>query len=114
MTPEPTTPATSNKEIGNTRIVNIKINFRRGNEGRYIWSKQKYFIAETPKINAVLGLITKRLDERVIFDKVQDVLNNYVLKNFRKAEDMVEIITDLKDPVTNFNTKHIPDDLIEK
>ena len=78
------------------------------------WSEKKYFKVETPKLNAVLGLVTKRLDQGVIFDKFQDVLKNYFLNKFRKAEDIVEIITDLNDPVNNFNTKHMPGDITEK
>ena len=65
-------------------------------------------------LNAVLGLINKRLYQGVKFDKFQDILNNYVLRNFRKAENIVETITNLNDPVTNFDRKHMPDDLTEK
>ena len=36
---------------------------------------------------------------------------NYVLKNFHKAEDIVEMVTKLEDPCTNFETKHMPKDL---
>ena len=112
--PEPTTPATTNKETGNTCIVNRKGNFRRGNKGGSRWSDQKDFMGETPKLKYVLGLITERLDQGVTFDKFQDILKNHVLKNLRKAEDMVEISTDLNNLVINFDTKHIPDDLTKK
>ena len=78
------------------------------------WLEQKYFKGETTNLNAVLGLITQRLDQGVTFEKFQDVLKNCVLKNFRKAEDIVEIIIYLNDPVTNFVTNQIPDDLTEK
>ena len=73
--------------------------------------EQNYFKGETPKLNSILSLITKRLDRGVTFDMFQDVLKNCVLKNFRKSEYMVEIITDLNDPVTNLDTKHMPDDI---
>ena len=76
--------------------------------------KKKYFNRETPELNTVIGLITERLDQGVTFDKFQFLLNNYVLKNFRNAEDIVEIIIDLNDEVTNFDTKHMPDELTEK
>ena len=33
------------------------------------------------------------------------------MKNFHQAEDIVEMVTNLKDPCTNFKTKHIPKDL---
>ena len=67
-----------------------------------------------PNLNAVLKLIAKRLDQGVTFKKVKDVLKNYVLNNNRKEEYVVEIITDVNNPDTNFDTKHMPDDLIEK
>ena len=54
------------------------------------------------------------MDQGVTFDRFQYVLKNYVLKNFRKAEEIVQIITDLNDPVANFDTKHMPGDLTEK
>ena len=54
------------------------------------------------------------MGQGVTFDKLQDVLHNYVLNNFRKAEGIVEIITYLDNPVRNFYTMHMPDDLTEK
>ena len=68
--------------------------------------EQKDFKRETPKLNAVLGLITKRLDQGVTFEKFQNVL-----KNFHKAEDIVEMVTDLNDPFPNFETKNMPKEL---
>ena len=54
------------------------------------------------------------MEQGVTFDKFQDFLKNYFLNNLIKEEDIVEIITYLKDPVTNVDTKHIPDDLTKK
>ena len=68
--------ATKNKETGNNRRGNIKGTFRHRNEGGSSWSEQKYFKGDMPKINAVLSLIIKRLDQGVTFDKFQDVLKN--------------------------------------
>ena len=73
--------------------------------------EQKYFKGETPELNSVLGLITERLDQCVTFEKFQDVLKNYVPKNFHKAEDIVEMVTNLKDVFPNFEKKHMPKDL---
>ena len=114
MTPKPTTPATTNRETVNTRIGNRKGNLRRVNKGGAIWLGQNYFKGEMTNLNSIIGLITKRLEQGATYKNLQDVLNNYVLNNFRKAEDIVEIITDLNDPVTNFCTKHMPDDRTEK
>ena len=67
-----------------------------------------------PELNTVLVIITKIMNQVVTFEKFQDFLKNCSLKNFRKAEDIVEIITDLNDPGTNFDTKHMPGDLTKK
>ena len=67
-----------------------------------------------PNLNAVIGLINEILNQWVTFDKLQDVLKNYVLKNFRKADDIVEIIKYLNNPVMKFDTKHMPDYLTEE
>ena len=96
------TPAPMGNEIGRTYKGNRRGSSRRGNEGGTRGSEQKYFKGETPELNSVLGLITERLDQGVTFEKFQDVLKNYVLKNFHKAEDIVEMVTNLKYPFTNF------------
>ena len=84
---------------------------RRGNEGGTRVSEQKDFRRKAPELNAVLRLIIKRLDQGVTFDKFQDVLKNYVLENLHKAEDIVEMVTDLNNPFPNFETKHMPKEL---
>ena len=42
---------------------------------------------------------------------LQDVLKNYVLKNFHKAEEIIEMVTDLNDLFPNFETKHMSKEL---
>ena len=79
---------------------------RRGNEGGMSRPEQKDFSGETPELNAVLGLITKRLDQGVTFDKVQNVL-----KKYHKAEEIIEMATYLNDLFPNFENKHIPKEL---
>ena len=107
-TPASTMPAPMNNERGNNYRGNRRGNSNRGNEGGTRESEQKHFRGETPELNVVLRLITERLDQGVTFEKFQDILNNYVLKNFHKAEDIFEMVTDLNDPFSNFNTKHMP------
>ena len=70
--------------------------------------REKDFKGETPELNVVLGLNTERLDQGVTFKIFQDVLRNYVLKNFHKDEDIVEMVTDLNNPFPNIETKHMP------
>ena len=67
-----------------------------------------------PELNTVLVVITKIMNQVVTFEKFQDFLKNCSLKNFRKAEDIVEILIDINNSVTNFDTKNMPDDLTEK
>ena len=110
-TPAPATPTPTNKESGNNRRGNRRGNLRRGNEGGTSRSEQKDFRGETPDFNAVLGLINERLDQGVTFDKFQDVLKNYILKSFHKAEYIDEMMNDMKDPFPNFKNKHMPKEL---
>ena len=77
-------------------------------------SEKNYIKGEKPELNAVFDLITERMHQRVIFDKLQDILKNYTLNNFRKAEDIVQIITDLNNSVTSFDTNQMTDDLTRK
>ena len=102
MTPIPT----SNKS-GKTYRGNRRGSSRRGNEGGTRGSEQKDFKGETPELNAVLGLITEILDQGVTLEKSQEVLKNYVLNNFHKAEDIVEMVTNLKDPFPNFDPSSV-------
>ena len=109
---EPTTPAPSSSasetptptinDIGNTYIGNRRGSSRRGNKGGTRGLEQKDFKVETPELNAVLGLITEKLDQGVTFEKFQDVLKNYVLKNLHKAAVIVEMVKNLKYPFPNF------------
>ena len=63
-----TTPTPTSNESGSTYKGNRKGNSRRGNEGGTRGSEQKYFKGETPELNAILGLITERLDQGVTFE----------------------------------------------
>ena len=105
------TPTPTSNESRNTYRGNRRGNSRRGNEGGTRGSEQKYFKGETPELNAVLGLITEMLTQGVTYEKFQEVMKNYVLKYFHKAEDIVEMVTNLKYPFPNFETKHMPKDL---
>ena len=83
------TPTPTSNESGYTYKGNRGGSSRSGNKGGTRGLEQKYFKGETPELNAVLGLITERLDQGVTFKNFQDILKNYVLKNFHKAEDIV-------------------------
>jgi len=76
--------------------------------------KNREFTGETPELGAILGLLTERLDNGVQFDKFQNKIKNYVLKNFKKAEDIMELIVELKDPTIFFESKHILADLTDE
>ena len=110
--PAPATPASAtltptNNKSGNKYRGNRRGNSKCGNEGGTRGSEQKYFRGETPELNVVIGLIREILDQGVTFENFQDVLKNYVLKNFHKVKDKVEIVTDLNDPFPNLDTKYI-------
>ena len=56
----------------------------------------------------------RKTGDRVIWDELQEKSENYNLKNFRHADDVVCIATDLEDPSTPFLerkiTKYLPED----
>ena len=106
-TPASTTLTLTNNESGNKYRANRRRNSKRGNKGGTRGSEQKDFSGETPELNVVLGLIIEILDQGVTFENSQDVLKNYVLNNFQKAQDIVEVVTDLNDPLTNLMNKHM-------
>jgi len=54
------------------------------------------------------------LDIGVPFDKFQDKIKNYVLKNFKKAEDIIKLIIELKNPTILFESKHMLADLTDE
>ena len=101
----------TNNKSGNNYRINQRGNSKRGNKGGTRGSDQKDFRGETLELNVVLRRITERLDQGVTFEKFQDVLKNYVLKNFHKSEDIVEMVTDMNDPFPNFKTKYMPKEL---
>ena len=116
--PAPTTPASAtltptNKDSRSNYRGNQRGNSKCGNEGGMRGSEQKYFRGETPELNVVLGIITERMDQGVTFENFQDVLKKYVLKNFHKVEDIFEMVTYLNDPFPNFETKHMPKEIIK-
>ena len=79
------TPTPTNNKSGNNYRGNRRGNSKCGNEGGTRRSEQKDFRGETPELNAVLGIITERMDQGVTLENFQDVLKNYVLNNFHKA-----------------------------
>ena len=44
----------------------------------------------------------------VTWDKFCDKFNNYILKDFRHAEDVVCIVTDTQDQTMYFEARHMP------
>ena len=76
-----------------------------------IMSESRSFVGETPELGAVVGLLSERLDKGVTMEQFQEKLKLYVLKNYKKGEDVVTLVEDLVDPRIDFETKHAPADL---
>ena len=74
----------------------------------------RQFRGETPSIDAVLSLSTERIDKSVPFEIFQEKIKNYVLKELKRGEDIVSLVTDLKNPMEEFNTEHSPTDPTEE
>jgi len=69
------------------------------------------FAGDTPKLDAVLSLISERPDKEVSFEKFQERLKIYILKNFERSENVVKLVTNLEDPTDGFENTHMPPDL---
>ena len=108
-TPASAAPTSTNNESRNNYRGNRRGNSKRENEGGTRGSEQKNFRGETPELNVFLGIIIESLDQGVTFEKFQDVL-----KNFHKTENIVEMVTDLNDPLPKFGTKHMPKERTKK
>ena len=57
--------------------------------------------------------MSERLEKGVSFDKFQEKVKHYALKNYNHAEDVVELIMKLKDPIKDFEAKYASQDLSE-
>jgi len=76
-----------------------------------VFSDNRMFTRETQEIDAVIGLTSERLDKGIIFEVFQECIKNYVLKSFKKAEDVITLIIDLKYPKQEFEEKYAPETL---
>ena len=86
-----------------------RYNFRRANG-----NENKKFEGETAELGVFLWLHSERLDKGVPFKQFQDNLKNYILKNFGGTEDIVNAVTTLVDPTSNFKAIHSPADLTDE
>ena len=68
----------------------------------------KDFVGETKDVEAVLTLVTEKVDKGVMFERFQETLKTYVLKNLENWEDLVSLIMKLEDPTSVFEDKHAP------
>jgi hypothetical protein len=57
-----------------------------------------------------VGLLSERLDKGVTMEQFQEKLKLYVLKNYKKGEDVVTLVEDLVDPRIDLENKHAPAD----
>lgn len=99
-----------NTETNTLRNRSSRRNFRNaGPSSRVI----RDFSGETKDVETVLTLVTEKFYKGVTLDRFQETLKNYVPKNMENGEDLVPIITKLKDPTTIFEDNHAPKDLTE-
>ena len=106
-TDENATPST--REGSNTNRRNANRGNRRNNTAPIPGTRN--FAGETPELDAVIGLLSEKLDKGVTLEQLQEKLKNYALKNLDKADDIIILITDFKDPNNGFESKYLPTDL---
>ena len=88
--PPARTPPTTQETNNNDEVRAPRINIRRGyNNDMSSSAALRQFRGETPDIDAVLCLSTERIDKNVPFEIFQKKIKNYVLKEFKRAEDIV-------------------------
>jgi len=102
----PTNQMDSTREEANTNKNNAKkTDFKRND---FQSSELNSFTGETPELDLVLSLLSEKVDKGVTFDVFQERLKNHVIKNFNKAEDVTSLITELTDPMTDFELNNAP------
>ena len=72
------------------------------------------FVGETTELGGVIRLVSVKIDKKNYCGKILEKLKNYVLKNFKHAENVVCVPTDLTDPTINFESKFMSSDLTEE
>jgi len=116
MSEAPQTTQFSPNEDKNEDIGATKNNARK-NGGRFLknneYAQVQFFLGDTPKLDAVLSIVSERPEKGVSFEKFQEKLKVYVLKNFHKGQDVIKLIMDLEDPLPDFESNNAPTDLPE-
>jgi len=83
--------------------------FRRYNENGVMYNQElQKFNGETPELDAVLGLLTEKMEKGDMFDRFQEKIETYALRNNKHAEDVICLITKLVDPMSDFEARHMP------
>ena len=90
-----------------------KHRYRRKHDSNHHSSSVTYFVGETPNIDRILCLLSEKLERGVTWDKFHGKFNNYILKKFRHAEEVVCIATDMEDQTTAFEAIHTTEDLTQ-
>ena len=72
------------------------------------------FFGETPELGVAMGLLFERIYKKLSCDKFMEKLKNYVLNNFKHAEDIGCVSTDLTDKTTNFESNFITSGITEE
>ena len=91
-----------------------KSNGKNGNKSSLTsYNFQPYnFNGRTEEIGGILALKNERFAKKVSFSEFQEKLQTYTLTKFDYAKDMISIINEFKDPITEINNEQ-PTDLTE-
>jgi len=83
-----------------------RMNYKKGNDANRIGSEMRNFAGETPELDAVFGFMSEWLDKGVTFELFQEKLKTYAMKNLKKAEDIIPLIMEIRDPRPDLITNH--------
>ena len=101
------TSSTGANKSNNTQSTANRRNDRRSqlNGNERTWQGEK------PEIDGVLGLRTEWLDKKMSYSTFMEKMVEYVLREFKNANDVLSLVRDEVDPMVNFETNNLPKDL---
>ena len=91
---------------GNNNSNNNKSN--NHSKDKVILSNSIGYDGETKGVGAVLGLCYEKFNKKLPFSQFVNKVYYYVISNFKDGGDLKPIFKKLQDPMSEFETKHMP------
>ena len=102
--------STGANESNNTQSTTNRRSDRRSQSN----GNERTWQGEKPEIDGVLGLRTEWLDKKMSYSTFMEKMVEYVLREFKNANDVLSLVRDEVDPMVNFETNNLPKDLSDE